>query len=94
MNEKVYLGEKQADGKTDMTPFNKLFGGKNSNVFKTAYMIVEGEMKNPHDWGFVELDPKRTFSKNDIQKRLALSPILFFWRPLLHNPEFLKYPYP
>ena len=71
MNEKVYLGEKQADGKTDMTPFNKLFGGKNSNVFKTAYMIVEGEMKNPHDWGFVELDPKRTFSKNDIQKRLA-----------------------
>ena len=71
MNEKVYLCKKQADGKTDMTPFNKLFGGKNSNVFKTAYMIVEGEMKNPHDWGFVELDPKRTFSKNDIQKRLA-----------------------
>ena len=71
MDSNVYLGKKQADGKTDMTPFNKLFGGKNSNVFKTAYMIVENEMINPNDWGFVELDPKRTFSKNDIQKRLA-----------------------
>ena len=40
-------------------------GGKNSNVFKTAYMIVEGEMENPYDWGFVELDQKRTFSKRD-----------------------------
>ena len=71
MDSNVYLGKKQADGKTDMTPFNKLFGGKNSNVFKTAYMIVENEITNPNDWGFVELDPKRTFSKNDIQKRLA-----------------------
>ena len=40
MNEKVYLGEKQADGKTDMTPFNKLFGGKNSNVFSTYARTV------------------------------------------------------
>ena len=29
MSDKVYLGKKQADGNTDMCPFNKLFGGKN-----------------------------------------------------------------
>jgi hypothetical protein len=68
---KVYLGKLQADNSTDMGPFSKLFGGKNANVFRTAYSIVVGEMKVPNDWGFVELDPRKSFSKNDIDRRLA-----------------------
>ena len=71
MDEKVYLGKKQADGKTDMTPFNKLFGGKNPNVFRTAIEIVESEMDNPAEWGFVKLDPRTSFSSQQIKQRLA-----------------------
>lgn len=72
MNEKVYLGKKQADGTTDMTPFNKLFGGKNSNVFKTAQQIVEREMDdNPAEWGFVKLDPRTSFPSQQIKQRLS-----------------------
>ena len=68
---KIYLGLKQSDNSTDMGPFNKLFGGKNANVFRTAYNIIVGEMKEPFDWGFVELDPITSFPRNMIERRLA-----------------------
>ena len=65
-----YLGKFQSDNKTEMGPFNKLFGGKNSNVFKTASQIVIDEMENPFDWGFVELDPRTSFPRKLIRRRL------------------------
>ena len=69
---KLYLGKLQADGSTDMGPFNKLFGGKNANVFRTAYGIVVGEIgNNAYDWGFVELDSRSSFPKDMIERRLA-----------------------
>jgi len=75
-DENVYLKDefdqtrKQHNGKVDMGPFNKLFNGKNSNAFKTAYKIVTDEMENPSDWGFVKLDPKTSFPKHMIERRL------------------------
>ena len=68
---KVYLGKLQSDNSTDMGPFSKLFGGKNANVFRTAYSIVVGEMKVPNDWGFVELDPRSSFPRDMLERRLA-----------------------
>ena len=63
---------KQDNGKSDMGPFNALWGSPNSNVFKTAKTIVLGELKQtPSDWGFVELDSRKSFPKNSIERRLA-----------------------
>ena len=63
---------KQDNGKSDMGPFNALWGSPNSNVFKTAKTIVLNELKeNPSDWGFVELDTRTSFPKSMIERRLA-----------------------
>lgn len=67
----VYRGKLQSDNSTDMGPFNKLFGGKNANAFRTAISIAKGEMKVPNDWGFVELDPKSSFPDDMKNRRLA-----------------------
>ena len=69
---KTYRNRVQHDGSTVMDKFSKLFGGKNPNVFKTAEMICLEEINgNPADWGLVELDPRTSFSKDDIERRLA-----------------------
>jgi len=69
---KTYRNRVQHDGSTVMDKFSKLFGGKNPNVFKTAEMICLEEINgNPADWGLVELDSRTSFSKDDIERRLA-----------------------
>ena len=60
----------QANGKSDMGPFSGLWGSPNSNVFKTARMIVLPAVKeNPSDWGFVELDKRESFPKSMVEQR-------------------------
>ena len=48
-----------------------MFGGKNANVFRTAIDIVMGEMDKPADWGFVELDPRTSFPRDMVERKLA-----------------------
>jgi len=60
----------QANGRSDMGPFSGLWGSPNSNVFKTARMIVLSDVKeNPSDWGFVELDTRESFPKSMVEQR-------------------------
>ena len=59
----------QSNGKTALGAFKGLWGSLNANVIKTALSIVKEEMDLDPDWGFVEIDPRVSFSDSAIEKR-------------------------
>lgn len=69
-----YKEKVQADDETPLGPFSKLFGGKNANVFKTVFNLLDEEMEKDEnqefDWGIIARDTKRKYSNSMIEKRL------------------------
>lgn len=70
---KVYMKWHQVLNKRQMPPMKELFGGKNPNAIQTIMWILDREIdqeeKNGFDWGIVKLDPRSSFSREDIIKK-------------------------
>ena len=66
---KMYKDETTSNG-NQMPPFNELFGGKNQNAIKTIFKVLDIELeKGDIDFGVIELDPRKTFSQTDIERK-------------------------
>jgi len=66
----LYKNQMMANGKSQMNPFNELFGGKNPNAIRTIFQVLDKELKDrKDDFGIIELDPKETFNRSDILKK-------------------------
>jgi hypothetical protein len=72
-SKKVYVRWTQILNKKQMPPMKELFGGKNPNAIQTIMWILDREINKEDgagfDWGIVELDPRESFSREDIVKK-------------------------
>lgn len=72
-NKKVYVRWHQILNKKQMPPMKELFGGKNPNAIQTIMWILDREISqvdgNGFDWGIIEVDPRKEFSREDIIKK-------------------------
>lgn len=65
----LYKNETLVNGKP-MQQFSDLFGGKNSNAIGSIFKVLDIELeKDPDGFGIIELDPKETFSRDDILRK-------------------------
>ena len=66
---KLYMNETTVTGK-QMPPMIELFGGKNENAIATIMKILDKELAvNSKSFGLMEIDPRASFTKQDIIKK-------------------------
>jgi hypothetical protein len=66
---KLYMNETTITGK-QMPPMIELFGGKNENAIATIMKILDKELaSNGKSFGLMEIDPRESFTKNDVIKK-------------------------
>ena len=65
---KLYINHTMANGKSQLQPFNELFGGKNANAIKTIIKVLEieraldtNEFGDSPSFGLTKLDDSETF---------------------------------
>ena len=61
---KLYMNETQYNGK-QMGPISASFNGKNKNALETIVKVLD-KVDELEQWGVVELDPRKSFKKDDI----------------------------
>lgn len=67
---KLYANWTNVLNKRQMPPMKELFGGKNPNAIQTIMWILDREInESPSDWGIVKLDPRDSFSREDVIKK-------------------------
>ena len=64
---KLYMNETQYNGK-QMPQISALFNGKNKNAIESIVKILD-KVDEIEQWGVVELDPKKSFKKDDIMRK-------------------------
>jgi len=67
-----YSGLLQWDNKKALGQFKSLFGGKNKNAVNSIRMVLVDHnlsQDNLSDWGIVEVDSRRTFSPEEIERK-------------------------
>ena len=64
---KLYMNETQYNGK-QMGPISASFNGKNKNALETIVKVLD-KVDELEQWGVVELDPRKSFKKDDIMRK-------------------------
>lgn len=68
----LYSGHLQWDNKKALGQFKSLFGGKNKNAMQSIRKVLVDlnmDENNLSEWGIVKVDPRRTFSADEIERK-------------------------